>query len=421
MFPACDRPYVMREIPRRMPGACRELSMLALLILGLLLAGCADDKPKGPSPEELLAQAAKGGYTPAHHYGLREVHETWRQGETEIDVTLLSPDPGSADKWLPRPLVVYLPGLGESATDGTVWRRAWAQAGYAVLALQLDKFGPKLWSTQRAFAGEFSDIAQEAYSESTMARRLQAVAFVLDRAQRRSAADRNGNWYIDYKNIALAGFDYGAQTAAVAAGARIRNLPPESLPALSALPRFSGLLLLSPYPGRAGRWDYSGLTLPVLSITGAKDGDPYGLFGPMLSRGVVWRGMPDGGKYQLLLATASHTLISGVSLVDPLTAGRFTNKKQEAREQEQQDQQQQQRRRRRNGDDAGQDDDRKAAPVGKPLAVGAQVFDSREVAAILAVSTAYLDTVLGNEHDARAWLHGDGMNWIAPAGQLEVR
>jgi len=43
------------------------------------------------------------------------------------------------------------------------------------------------------------------------------------------------------------------------------------------------------------------------------------------------------------------------------------------------------------------------------------------VAAILAVSTAYLDTVLGNQAAARAWLRGDGMNWIAPAGRLEVR
>lgn len=415
---ADPHPYVKRARRFGMPAACRGAGAL---LVGLLLAGCAGDKPKGPSPEELLAQAASGGYAPARRYAVQEWHETWRQGETEIDVTLLMPRADKDGPRAPVPLVVYLPGLGESAAEGGVWRRAWAQAGYAVLALQLDEFGPRLWSTQRAFAGEFSDIAQEAYAESTLARRLDAVAFVLARAQRRSAAGRDGDWAIDYSRVMLAGFDYGAQAAAVAGGARIRDLPPASLTALSALPRFSGVLLLSPYPGHAARWDYSGMTLPVLSVTGGKDGDPYGLFGPMPSRGTVWRGLPDGGKYQLLLATASHILISGVSLVDPLTEGRYTDKKQLAREQERQDQQELQRRRRRNGDDGDEAENKKAAPPGKPLALGAQVFDSRQVAAILAVSTAYLDTVLGNQAAARAWLRGDGMNWIAPAGRLEVR
>ena len=34
------------------------------------------------------------------------------------------------------PVVVYLPGLGQSAAAGATWRAAWASAGYAVLAVQ---------------------------------------------------------------------------------------------------------------------------------------------------------------------------------------------------------------------------------------------------------------------------------------------
>ena len=61
------------------------------------------------------------------------------------------------------PLIVYLPGLGESAEGGAAWRRSWAEAGYAVLAIQPETIS-RIWTSPAARSGEFRELAREQFS-----------------------------------------------------------------------------------------------------------------------------------------------------------------------------------------------------------------------------------------------------------------
>ncbi|HJZ95620.1 MAG TPA: hypothetical protein VKE70_03895, partial [Candidatus Solibacter sp.] len=107
-------------------------------------------------------------------------------------------------------MILYLPGLGEGADAGLSWRQAWARAGYAVLCVQLASFGPSLWASSRARAGDFIGIAGAAFSATSLAMRMQIVRATLEHVSR-----KQGNApfaQIDLARIAVAGFDLGAQT-----------------------------------------------------------------------------------------------------------------------------------------------------------------------------------------------------------------
>ena len=64
------------------------------------------------------------------------------------------------------PLVIYLPGLGESGQAGERWRSAWASAGYAVLSVQPLAEDTAAWTSELARTGEFKALG----SSSSLAR-----------------------------------------------------------------------------------------------------------------------------------------------------------------------------------------------------------------------------------------------------------
>jgi hypothetical protein len=101
--------------------AVHQRRIIALLALAVLLPGCANT----PShKQEIARQHLSPGYLAEHHYAVALTRESWMLSGDTVDVTLMMPS-GDGN----FPLIVYLPGLGESAESSAAWRRPWAAAG----------------------------------------------------------------------------------------------------------------------------------------------------------------------------------------------------------------------------------------------------------------------------------------------------
>ena len=115
---------------------------LAITACAGLLTGCFFG-PSPLSPEEQAEKAgefiAKGGYSPKRLYEIDSIHEIWRHDGQAIEISMLAPKTSGR-----YPLIVYLPGLGEHADGGRLWRETWAKAGYAVFSVQPIEIGEAL-------------------------------------------------------------------------------------------------------------------------------------------------------------------------------------------------------------------------------------------------------------------------------------
>ena len=403
--------------------------VLALLAGGgVLLAACGG--PGGPGATrgrreedaDELRRFGQRGYEAAAASSAYPYRDTWLFGDEEVTINLLVPRGGA-----PAPLVVYLPGMGESADAGEAWRQAWAQAGYAVAALQTAG-SAALWSSPASRNADFAPMAREQFGAKALGTRLGVLDFALHGIRRRAVAAEGVYARIDTGRIAVAGFDLGAQTALALAGEKVPGL---TVPA--AMPPLRAVIALSPHAslaagGFAAR--FGGIELPVLAVTGTEDSDPYGLVDSPHTRQAPYRYMPAGGKYQLVLEDAGHDTIGGRPRSDS---------EQDMPE----------------GREAG---DRPSSPgggrggrggpgggmggpgggMGRPggggpggmgsgrggsgqAARGTRGSPRRQAMIVERVTLAFLDAFVKDDPVAREWLARDASRWIDPLARLEAK
>ena len=364
----------------------------------LMTLGCAS-KFDGGADDFAVKPSAEGGYVVDRRYETVSTRDTWTVEEDAVDVSLLVPAPSGA-----YPLVLYLPGLGELSDAGLSWRQAWARAGYAVLSIQPTKFGPAVWTSNRARAGDFLDIARDAFSVPSLAARTQIVRAALEQVSRRQHNPRGTAFArIDLTRIAVAGFDLGAQTALVVAGARVRGVEPLHLP-----DGVKGVIVLSPFADTSEvESNFQPIRLPVLSVTSNLDTDAYGLVGSAPIRRVPFQYMPTGQKYLLLLASAPHAELAGArpnssrdgkdtedAAEDEKVLGDETAEVYEG-----------ERKKRRKPDYSAS----RAEKLAQLVRVQSQVQ---------AVTTAYLDAIIRNDAAAAEWLSKNARAWLGDSGEL---
>jgi dienelactone hydrolase len=269
--------------PAKAPNLARFSSkrrvLLAALAGGAALAGCGGprrwggEEPGSERADAELRQFAARGYDSA----ATSFAETWRERllfrDDEIAVELLVPRQGP-----PVPLVLYLPGMGETAAAGERWRKAWSAAGYAVAVLQSVR-AASLWASAASRRGDFAPQALEQFAPQALAERLAQVEFVLHDFARRGTVGPFAQ--LDLSRVAVAGFDLGAQTAMALAGEKHPNLA-----RAPAVPGLRAVITLSPYVRiSGGLFDrFSDIRIPVLAVTGTEDHDPYGLVDSPLTR-----------------------------------------------------------------------------------------------------------------------------------------
>ena len=204
------------------------MTKLVPLALCVLLSACSSGPPPLPDPAPELRQITDTGYVPKRKYGITTLRENWGSPDARIDVSVIAP---SSAGDAPFPLVVYLPGLGEPASAGQLWRRAWAEAGYTVVSIQAAALTEDIWGSRKAREGDFEGMAREQYTAEASISRLRTLDAVLAEIRRRAAAGTAPFAQADTTRIALAGFELGAYTASLAAGERLSGAASERLSA----------------------------------------------------------------------------------------------------------------------------------------------------------------------------------------------
>jgi dienelactone hydrolase len=383
----------------RICAVLRPALMIASLVCSMTL-GCAS-KSGGSLDAAAVKPSADGGYVVNRRYETMSTRDTWTVDGDAVDVSLLVPAPSGA-----YPLVLYLPGLGELSDAGLSWRQAWARAGYAVLSVQPTKFGPAIWTSNRARAGDFFSIAHDAFSVPSLAARTQIVRDALEQVSRRQHDARATAFArIDLARIAVAGFDLGAQTALMVAGTTVRGVEPPHLP-----DGVKGVIVLSPYADASEvESNFQPIRLPVLSVTSSLDTDAYGLIGTASIRRVPFRYMPPGQKYLLLLASAPHAELAGARPIGSRD-GKDTEDASAAEDDkilgdETAEVYEGERKKRRKPDYSASRADKLAQLV-------------RVQSQVQAVTTAYLDAIIRNDAAAAEWLTKNARAWLGDSGEL---
>lgn len=251
---------------------------------------------KGPTGAQGL-QGAGHAYAPVQQVGYTLSRQHWPlDGAAPVAITLALPaTPG------PWPLVVYMPGLGETAESGAAWRHTWAAAGYAVLSAQVLDEDATAWRSDLAREGQFDQLARQHLGTEAMARRLAVWQALLAEARRRASAGEAPWARLDWQRCALAGYELGAASALQAARAGLAGLAPRAL------------LLFSPYEGWMAepRPAAPRPVAAVLAITGPADSDPLGLLPTPQARLALVERIATADRALLSLDGLPHGLLGG--------------------------------------------------------------------------------------------------------------
>lgn len=393
-----------------MPISRYQVPLVLALILAANLPGCAGN-PLPADPQQQIGQLRQGGYTPEQSQ-VRGWQEQWQLDGQTLDVAWLAPVGANS-----APLLIYLPGLGEGVQAGELWRRSWAEAGYAVLSIQPVRFGRSVFSSADAQAGAFQRLARRVYGDDALKQRLAAVDTALQEARRLAATGDSRLSGVDWQRWAVAGFELGAQTAAALAGerdgARLSTLRP------------GAVILLSPVVGEGSVPSrFAGVDVPLLSISGPRDEDPLAWVPYPEQRDLLWRGVQVSGSYRLIATSANHATLSG-GLPAPMPSARGGSSAERPPGPPPQlplgfgepgD--------RGPGGAGGHD-----GPGGRPgharaMGHGAgmqEPFDARQVANVQAVSLAFLDLHLRDSVEAGRWLEGSARAWLGDTARLDAK
>ena len=275
-------------------------------------------------------------------------------GEVEVRRTEFSYDGREV------PLKVYLPekkrapvillshGLGGSREVGAYLGRHWAGRGFLVVAMQHAGSDSAVW--KEAPRAERMEAMQSAANGKSFMGRMRDVPATLDQLEKWAVED--GHFLkgrMNLEKIGMAGHSYGAVTTQALCGqvyrARGKAFADE---------RIDAGLALSPSPPRLGDAEaaFGKVSLPMMLMTGTEDRSVIGRTTPEQRR-EVYAAMPAGSKYELVLDGAEHMAFGDT--------------------------------RRR----------------------GAERRDPNHHRAIKALSTAFWESYLIADEDARAWLDGD--------------
>jgi predicted dienelactone hydrolase len=241
------------------------------------------------------AAYALAGFAPVGSAATRVDDETWSDLSRGRDLPLRIRWPSqTAAKAVS--VILFSHGLGGSRDGGALWGEAWAAAGFAVIHLQHPGS-----DTPAARAN-----LREAMAPRQLINRLEDVRFVLDEVARRHASGVPGWRDLDASRVGMSGHSFGAHTTLGMAG--------QSYPGFQRVlePRLAAFLALSPaVPSVDPVKAFSGVTRPILCMTGSLDGDVVGNGASPESRRAVYAALPAGQKAMLVLADADHMTFAG--------------------------------------------------------------------------------------------------------------
>lgn len=400
---------------RRTPGARR--ACVGTIGLALLLGACSGSAPRDrarpdPAREQQTRQFAQRGYHAESRHAFDTLTDRWSADGSEIDIVLSVPrDDGSF------PLVLYLPGLGEPAAAGSLWREAWASAGYAVASVQPAASGPAIRGLPDARSGDMTRIAREQFGGESLNARLAAVRFVHEELMRRASNTNSPYGRIAPSRLVVAGYDLGAQAAFALAG----ELSPQRT-ARPSLPGIAGAVALSPYVAAAAggvEQRYAAIRVPTLSVTGPEDRDSHGIGTSPSARQAPFR-FGIGPAYLLTLDDIGHRALAGNPDEDANDPGDRdeADKRTSPRGESAPPRGEGGRRGPAGGPQGGM---RPGGGNDMPPNPRARADVARQRIAIQQVTLAFLDATLRDDAIAREWLERNAPIWLNPIAGLQTR
>jgi hypothetical protein len=208
-----------------------------------------------------------------------------------------------------RPVIVYLPPLGNADNATCRWLDLWARAGYAVVTIQPLEDDANIWTTAEARSGDFERVARARFTDDLMADRIARLARLLSQVRARSAAGEPGLAGLDWTRVALAGADLGAYTVQ-----SIAAMPADQLAAIGWPVNPAALLVISPFARQTTRANQAPLPHPPTLMVSARDDiDAYGVITDVSLRHLAFDRLGTGDDYFFELGTASHRWLGGVT------------------------------------------------------------------------------------------------------------
>ena len=400
--------------------------------------------PSPPTPEEQAEKVgefiAKGGYSPKRRYEIDSIHEVWRHDGQALDISMLAPKTSGR-----YPLIIYLPGLGEHADGGQLWRETWAKAGYTVFSVQpleiseaLNELAPmpgddkqsgdedswfskskdKDGSLQAVRNSDLRYLGHEYFSQETLKKRMNHVFWAYAQLQQRTKAGQGLFAAADLSRMVIAGYDIGAQTTAAMIGEKFDT----DLPQTSDFKPLAAILLSPSVDMALGdvTTRYKNISIPLLVVTGTEDDDPYAITTPYV-RTAIWEYAPSGNKYLLLLKKGGHQLLSGSNL---------SHRQEPSPSQEDNE-------KTGHGDDMprfansyrGGGGRSRGSAGGSPGGMGRSRHggrhddeqDFKHIAAVFSVSTAFLDSVSKSDKAAQLWMTEEANQWLRKSVHLKIK
>lgn len=255
------------------------------------------------------------------------------------------------DNTKPQPIVLFSHGLGGSRYGSSYLGKHWAARGYIAVFLQHPGSDETVWK-DKPMLGRMRAMRQAASAENFKAR-VEDVKIVLNQLEVWNGSKNHALYNrLDLERIGMSGHSFGAMTTQAIGG---QNFP--QFGTAMSDPRIMAALAFSPSaPRRGGSPEeaFGAVTIPWMLMTGTNDNAPIG-DADAASRLEVYKSLPHGDKYELVLADAEHSA--------------FTDK----------------------------DMPRKSSPR-----------NPNHHRAILALSTAFWDSILKSDHSAQSWLTGKG-------------
>lgn len=214
-----------------------------------------------------------------------------------------------------HPLILFSPGLGGSRTGYAYLARHWALRAYVVVVLQHPGSDDSVWKGKSKTAAIAA--LRNAANAQNFLQRIRDVKVVLNRLNEWNHIGANPlAGRLDMREIGMAGHSFGAVTSEAVSGEYFRGH------AMFTDPRIRAALLLSPSSPRheTPAAAFGHVTIPWMLMTGSHD---IGLLGlgaqDVSSRLAVYTALPTGQKYELVLAGAQHSAFSDrpLSPLDP--------------------------------------------------------------------------------------------------------
>ncbi|MEM9017219.1 MAG: hypothetical protein AAGC68_09395, partial [Verrucomicrobiota bacterium] len=201
----------------------------------------------------------------------------------------------------PLPVVLFSHGLGGSRDGNPYLGEHWALHGYVAIFMQHIGSDRSLWEAVEP-AQRMEALKGGAGLKQTIDR-VQDIPFVIDQLETWDSDPEHPLYRrIDLEHIGLSGHSYGAVTTLAVTGRTFGN------GRQYREPRIDAFLPMSPQPGdRPSPSEAFGkVEVPILCMTGTRDGSPIDPSLAPETRQEVYRALPPGDKYQLVFGGGEH-------------------------------------------------------------------------------------------------------------------